>query len=545
VTPTLPATPSLEYHKKTAKQLLAAHKKGDPSGLEIMQLHGAFAGMSEAEILSAQLSLAQIQHAIAKSYGFRNWAEFRARLLRRSESSVESAGTRAIQRDAAAEEEIRQILRDKVGDNDDHVGMVIGIVSDQGRRVFSRGASDGRPVDGDTLFGVGAVASLFAAGGLCSMVRSDEMGLSDPASMYLPPSVRLPLKNGREITLLELASHSSGLPGYQDQDVYTPQALADPWRGFTVEIMYDILKTCRVDSDLRSYCGVGLSALSHILSLHAGVSYDGLVASRILNPLGMASTCIRPTEHFGDRIAAGHHYGGKRAPLELIPSFAAGADGYFSTVNDMLSFLSAQLGLCGSSLTPALRLSQEAIPKSCDAVETNGPSTGRCLGWWCSEKGGDTLHWLFGHDAGYSASIAMSTTHKIGVVALRNCDHQFIRDVAPHLADPRYRLSNAQDPAAGHTEVSVDNAILELYVGEYQMVGSRFCIAVFLKEGSLWGQGQAQQALRMFPESQTQFFYKAIDAQISFHRSDTGEVSRMILHQDTFQHEMTRIEPLR
>ena len=103
MTPTLPTNPSLEYHKKTAKQLLAAHRRGDASGLEIMQQHEAFAGKSVAEIASTRLTLAQVQHAIATSYGFRNWADFKAHLSRRSENTSNSAGARAIQHDPDAE----------------------------------------------------------------------------------------------------------------------------------------------------------------------------------------------------------------------------------------------------------------------------------------------------------------------------------------------------------------------------------------------------------------------------------------------------------
>jgi CubicO group peptidase (beta-lactamase class C family) len=44
------------------------------------------------------------------------------------------------------------------------------------------------------------------------MVRRGEVKLDDPVSKYLPASVRLPSRNGREIALLDLATQTSGLP---------------------------------------------------------------------------------------------------------------------------------------------------------------------------------------------------------------------------------------------------------------------------------------------------------------------------------------------
>ena len=73
VTPTLPSNPSLVQLKKRAKELLRAQKAGEPSCCEVLRCHERFAGMSEDDVLAAEVTLAEVQHATARYYGHENW----------------------------------------------------------------------------------------------------------------------------------------------------------------------------------------------------------------------------------------------------------------------------------------------------------------------------------------------------------------------------------------------------------------------------------------------------------------------------------------
>ncbi|MGD2175610.1 MAG: hypothetical protein PVJ27_09420 [Candidatus Brocadiaceae bacterium] len=73
----LPSKPSLEYVRKEAKRLLAAHQRGDASACEVLRCLRRFAGVPDAEILAANVSLQKVQHALAQDYGFRSWAKLR------------------------------------------------------------------------------------------------------------------------------------------------------------------------------------------------------------------------------------------------------------------------------------------------------------------------------------------------------------------------------------------------------------------------------------------------------------------------------------
>ena len=79
-------------------------------------------------------------------------------------------------------------------------------------------------------------------------------------------------------------------------------------------------------------------------------------------------------------------------------------------------------------------------------------------------------------------------------------------------------------------EVTLDPAILETYVGEYQLAPS-FFIAVTLEAGQLMVQATGQQKFPVFPKSETEFYLKVVDAQITFNHNDTGDVEGLTLHQ--------------
>lgn len=112
--------------------------------------------------------------------------------------------------------EIRRILTERVDTYHQNVGIVVGIVTPNGRRVFSSGRfglNDARPVTGETIFEIGSVTKVFTARLLADMMQRGEANLADPAARYLPAGVTIKTNNaGKTITLADLATHTAGLP---------------------------------------------------------------------------------------------------------------------------------------------------------------------------------------------------------------------------------------------------------------------------------------------------------------------------------------------
>src|SRR3989440_5561303 len=101
--------------------------------------------------------------------------------------------------------EIRKILAERVGAQENSVGIVVGVIEPQGRRVIAyghRNPGDQRPLNVATVFEIGSVTKAFTALLLADMAQKKEVALSDPVVKYLPAGSKVPERNGHSITLL-------------------------------------------------------------------------------------------------------------------------------------------------------------------------------------------------------------------------------------------------------------------------------------------------------------------------------------------------------
>lgn len=98
-------------------------------------------------------------------------------------------------------------------------GIVVGLLDADGtRRVLSAGKSDnkGLLLDGNSVFEIGSITKPFTASLLADMVARGDVKLSDRVRSFLPASVTIPSRNGREITLLDLRPRTGRGPGFID-----------------------------------------------------------------------------------------------------------------------------------------------------------------------------------------------------------------------------------------------------------------------------------------------------------------------------------------
>jgi hypothetical protein len=94
-------------------------------------------------------------------------------------------------------------------------------------------------------------------------------------------------------------------------------------------------------------------------------------------------------------------------------------------------------------------------------------------------------------------------------------------------AEESLRVGDAPDPRAA---VAVDPAILASYVGEYEL-GRGFSVTIRHRGAQLFAQATGQREVEIFAESETDFFYKVVDAQITFVPGKDGGAPGLVLHQ--------------
>ena len=385
-------------------------------------------------------------------------------------------------------------------------GIVVGLLdADGGRRVVAVG------VGADRVFEIGSITKVFTGSLLAQMAADGSVRLDDPVAKFLPASVRVPARNGREITLVDLATQSSGLPRLPGN--MAPRDQANPYADYTVAQMYAFLSGYELPRDpgeTYEYSNLGVGLLGHALALKAGMTYEELVRRRILAPLGLRETAITLSPALRARVAPGHDNEGKVVPGWDLPTLA-GAGALRSTVGDMLMFLAANL-----DSTSVFRQAHQSRHAAGNASMTIG------LGWHIlARPGGNVITWHNGGTGGYRSFAGFDATRKIGVVVLTNASIG-ADDIGFHLLD---RTMPLQTPPRLRTAIAVDSAVLDRYVGEYELAPT-FHIVVTREGTGLFIQATAQPKFPIFAESESEFFLRVVDAQITF--SPSG----LVLHQN-------------
>ena len=338
---------------------------------------------------------------------------------------------------AVSDDAIRKMLVERVDTYRHSVGFVVGIVEPTDRRVIAygkRSKEGGTPVDGDTVFELASVTKAFTSLLLADAVTRGEVALSDPVAKYLPPSVRMPEREGRSITLHDLATHTSGLP--REPSNLQPKDPSNPFADYSVEQLYEFLSGHQLTRDIGSefdYSNLGAGLLGHVLTRRAGLDYETLVRTRIAGPLGMSSTAIILSPAMRARLAAGHNRFLEPAPNWDSPTLA-GAGALRSTVNDMMTFLAAALDLERSPLWPAFALTTSARRSPSPAFDVG-------LGWGIAKNRGTEIMFVNGRSGGYRTWLGYEPRTRRGVVVLTNADGVVgPDDIGRHVLNPDFPL---------------------------------------------------------------------------------------------------------
>jgi hypothetical protein len=85
---------------------------------------------------------------------------------------------------------------------------------------------------------------------------------------------------------------------------------------------------------------------------------------------------------------------------------------------------------------------------------------------------------------------------------------------------------------------TVDPAVLETYVGEYDLNGTP--VNITREDEQLYLQVTGQPKFEMYPRSATEFFMKAVKADITFVENEAGKVDQLILAQGGAKYTLPR-----
>ena len=387
---------------------------------------------------------------------------------------------------------------------------------------------DRKPVDAETLFQAGSISKPVAALAALHLVQLGKLALdtdvnTELRTWKLPSS---PAANGKPVTLRELLTHTGGttvhgFPGYAANAPVPSlvQVLNGEPPANTPAI--------RIESEPGSkwnYSGGGYTIMQQMLLDASHESFPQLLHETVLAPIGMThSTYQQPLPEM-QREDAATPYDGKGGPIpggaHTYPEMAAA--GLWTTPSDLAKYaMEVESSFAGKANHV---LSKEMTQQMLTPGKGN---------WGLGlQIGGSSSDPYFSHggvNEGFEGLFVAYRNHGDGAVVMTNAQggivlaNDLMRSIATEYGWPDFR------PVV-RTEVKVDRTTLARYVGTYHFAPD-FDIAVRLEGDRLLIQATGQDPAPMFPESQTRFFLKAVDAEIEFQSNEKGQVTGMILHQ--------------
>lgn len=329
------------------------------------------------------------------------------------------------------EEELEYLVEEYV-----RMGAAIGIIDQQQNLqeyyIGSLSNNNSNPPDSHSVFEIGSITKTFTATILAQMILDGKISLEDELGSLLPDGeVSVPHWNGIRITMVHLATHSSGLPkAPRDSNQPLPDGYDpyDPYAAYTTGHVYDYLSSwCELQFEPGTqyfYSNTGMGLIGHVLGLVDSSSYAELLEREILEPMGLQETSLYLSDDPIPNLAPGHD-----EDLDSVSNYHAqdifqGAGFIKSSLQDMLIWLKAQMGLIATPLDNAIALTQQAH------FDVGGVHYSDREGYYHLSIGlawhidllpeGYTFYWHGGRTNGYMAYMAFDPEALTGVVILCN-----------------------------------------------------------------------------------------------------------------------------
>jgi CubicO group peptidase (beta-lactamase class C family) len=284
-------------------------------------------------------------------------------------------------------------------------GLAIGASQHGVRRVFAYGAASP-----DSLFEIGSISKTFTGLMLARMVEQGKARFDEPVRMLLPVgTVSKPA--GREISLIDLATHHSGLPPMPDN---FPIDRSNPCGDYRPADLYAYLAKHGVERPADAtflYSNLGLGLLGQALAVRGGMSYPNLLREQVTGPLGLRDTVVLLSSEQTRRFIQG--YDAEHRSIHSCDLDAeAGAGGIRSTANDMLTYLEANLH------PDKFKPMADALVES-HRLRAEAPAGLRiALAWACLPDAG--VCWHNGATPGFSSDAFFDPRHDDAAVVLLN-----------------------------------------------------------------------------------------------------------------------------
>jgi hypothetical protein len=262
--------------------------------------------------------------------------------------------------------------------------------------------------------------------------------------------------------------------------------------------------------------------------------FADILRDDVLRPIGMTrSTFEQPLPASFDRNAARAHSGQGQAmgaKWHVYPEQAAA--GLWTTPSD-LARLAIEVQRSASGRSNRV-LSRAIVQEMLSPVGVGEYAVGFAI-----QKMGQG--WYFAHGGsnwGFRATLLAHKVKGYGLVIMTNADQGgAVANELSRRIQRAYEWDSFAEPAprgyrppVERTEITVAESVLRSYVGEYQLT-PQLSITITLEDGRLQALPTGQSKATLFAEAQDKFFLRVVNAQVTFTKAPSGEVTGLILHQ--------------
>lgn len=392
----------------------------------------------------------------------------------------------------------------------------------------------GRPND-DTVYEIGSVSKVFTALLVTDAVARGDLRLDQPVQDLLPAGVKMPAGNDREITILDILTHRSGLP--QMPNNVPMEDPNNPVADYTSKFAFEFLNGHQLRREPGAeyeYSNFAMGLLGHLVSRKYGLSYDELLKQRINRPLGMRATAVKLSPDMRRNLATPHAFEGVPASLMGFADIP-GAGGVCSSMRDMLLFSQAHIDTPDDAIGKAIDLTWQKHPV------IGAPQNLMGLGWHFMPNRFTRYH--NGQTLGSHSMVMIGKPKKLAVVLLSNTALMELDRLAIDTmqllrgTDVKPRIFGENKRAV----IRVGGDVMRRYVGRYELADN-VSLTVFLNKRNLFLKHTDQPAIQIFAKSETDWFCKMIPTKLSFRVDDAGKCSGMLLTIRGTNHTALRVD---
>jgi CubicO group peptidase (beta-lactamase class C family) len=388
-----------------------------------------------------------------------------------------------------------------------------------------------------TQFRIGSITKQFTAVAILELQEQGKLSIEDKLSKYLPD-----FPKADQVTLRHLLNHTSGIYNYTNAADFM-EGVSEP---ITAQDLINKIQTYDYDFEPGSrwsYSNSGYFILGNIVEQVSGKTLSQFWQEQLFTPLDMKNTgvYVNGSAYTNEALGYGHEKNETNRSLDWDMTHAGGAGNIYSTVDDLFTWNEALFN--GKVLSPEsfADVTTKAKLNNDENVSAFGNSS-YGLGMGLSEIFGKEVDSHSGGLHGFSAYLGRIPSVNVTFVGLSNFQpsnfsfkHNPYNYVASILLGPE-PLTQLAD-----TETSTQDTHLNDYIGEFDYNPAINNITI--SDGRLFVELPRQAKFELFRSSGDSFYLKAVAAELTFERNDSGEIVSVIHTQNGGTFKANKIEP--